>query len=102
MDRATESDEAATIRDAAKATGTEGLVGIQGVGPADPASVPPPEVSGGLGGTNDGTQVAHHSSTAVPGKPMAPITNDPAGGSTDEAQAMDTPVSSPHAERGGG
>ena len=71
---------------------------------ADPSAVNPPSGGGGgLGGTNDGTQVPLKTSTAVPGKPMVPATatNDPAGGSTDEAQAMDTPSSSPHAERGG-
>lgn len=70
---------------------------------ADPSAVNPTIVGGGLGGTNDGTQVPLKTPTAVPGKPMVPTTgtNDPAGGSTDEAQAMDTPSSSPHAERGG-
>ncbi len=102
MDRASESDEVTAIHDAGKATGSEGIVGLEGAGTADPASVPAPEVAGGPGGTSDGSQVAHHSSTAVPGKPMAPIANDPAGSSTEEVQAMDTPVSSPHAERGGG
>ena len=80
----------------------DNLVGLQGVGTADPASVPAPEVAGGIGGTNDGTQVSHHVSTAVPGKPMAPIASDPAGSSTDEGQALDPPAAGPHAERGGG
>ena len=70
---------------------------------ADPSAVSSPLVSGGLGGTNDGTQVPLEPSTAVPGKPMVPLTgnNDPVGGSTEEAQAMDTPASGAHAERGG-
>lgn len=69
--------------------------------PSDPATVAAPMVSGGIGGVSDGTQVTHHVSSAVPGKPMAPIADEPSGSSTDEAQAMDTPASSPHAERGG-
>ena len=70
---------------------------------ADPSIVNPSMVAGGLGGTNDGTQVPFKTSTAVPGKPMVPGTanNDPAGGATLEGQAMDTPTSQPHAERGG-
>ena len=70
---------------------------------ADPSAVNPPMVGGGLGDVNDGTQVPLQTSTAVPGKPMAPstATTDPAGGSTLEGQAMDTPASGAHSERGG-
>lgn len=70
-------------------------------GQAEPADVPAPMAAGGIGGINDGTQVTHHSPTAIPGKPMAPITSDPAGNSTLEGQAMDPPAGSAHAERGG-
>ncbi|MDP9359592.1 MAG: hypothetical protein M3R02_30750 [Chloroflexota bacterium] len=70
-------------------------------GQAEPADVPAPMASGGIGGVNDGTQVNHHSPTPVPGKPMAPIATDPAGNDTLEGQAMDPPAGSAHAERGG-
>ena len=71
------------------------------VGRADPTIVPPDSVSGGIGGTNDGTQVAHRPSTAIPGKPMAPTVDDPVDRTSFEGQASDTPASAPHAERGG-
>ena len=70
-------------------------------GQADPIQVPPAMARGGIGGVTDGTQVSHRVTSAVPGKPMAPIADDPAGGSSLEGQAMDTPVSAPHSERGG-
>lgn len=69
--------------------------------PSDPDGVPPPMVAGGIGGTNDGTQVTRHPPTAVPGKPMSPIADDPAGTSTDEGRALDAP-SSPARTVGGG
>ena len=78
------------------------IVAGQPVGQADPTQVPPAMAAGGIGGVTDGTQVPHHVPTAVPGKPMAPITDEPAGSSTMEGQAMDTSVSSPRAKRGGG
>ena len=71
------------------------------VGKADPTIVPDGSVAGGIGGTNDGTQISHHPATAVPGKPMAPIVDDPVDRTSFEGQANDTPVSEPHAERGG-
>ncbi len=77
------------------------IVAGQGIGQADPVQVPPPMVAGGIGGVTDGTQVTHHVPTAVPGKPMAPIADDPAGGSTEEAQARDAPASGGTAKRGG-
>jgi len=101
MDRAPVSDLGGVMDEVAVEDET-GDVGAPGVGSSDPDSVPPPMASGGLGGVNDGTQVTRHPATPVPGKPMAPIADDPAGNSTEEGQAMDTPVSSPHAERGGG
>lgn len=58
-------------------------------GKADPTEVAAPIVSGGLGGTPDGTQVPHHSPTAVPGKPMAPIADAPSGNDPLNEQAMD-------------
>ena len=70
-------------------------------GQADPLTVPAPMASGGIGGDSDGTQVTHRATSAVPGKPMAPIAEDPAGSSTLEGQAMDTPAREAHAERGG-
>lgn len=79
----------------------QGIVGTPIPGQADPVQVPPPMVAGGIGGVNDGTQVTHHVSSTVPGKPMAPIAGDPAGGSTLEGQAMDTPIAGANAERGG-
>ena len=82
-------------------SGKEGIVGGPIPGRADPMNVPPPMAAGGIGGTNDGTQVTRHVPTAVPGKPMAPIADDPAGNSTEEAQAMDAPASGGTAKRGG-
>jgi hypothetical protein len=82
-------------------SGKEGIVGGPIPGRADPAQVPPPMASGGIGGVNDGTQVTRHTTSPVPGKPAAPITSDPAGSSTLEGQALDTPASGAHAERGG-
>ena len=79
----------------------EGIVGTAMPGQGSPFDVPPAMASGGIGGVNDGTQVTHHVSTPVPGKPMAPIADDPAGGSTLEGQALDPPASGAHAERGG-
>lgn len=58
-------------------------------GKADPTEVAAPMVSGGLGGTQDGTQVPHHSLTAVPGKPMAPIAGAPSDNDPLNEQAMD-------------
>ena len=58
--------------------------------PSDPARVPPPMASGGLGGVNDGTQVSRHSPTAVPGKPMAPIEADRAGTFSDQERGDNT------------
>jgi len=83
------------------ASADEGIVGGAIPGEAYPTDVAPPPASGGVGGVTDGTQVVHRATSAVPGKPMAPIAADPAGGSTLEGQAMDTPASSAHAERGG-
>lgn len=71
------------------------------VGRADPTLIPPPTVAGGIGGTNDGTQVAHHPTEAIPGKPMAPIVDDPNDETSFEGQAQDTPASAPHSERRG-
>lgn len=85
----------------ATASGKQEIVNPAPVGVADPTQVPAAMVAGGIGGVSDGTQVTHHVSSAVPGKPMAPIADDPAGSSTDEAQAMNTPASGAHAERGG-
>ena len=79
-----------------------GVAGGPIAGESSPWDAASPIVAGGLGGETDGTQVVHHSTSAVPGKPMAPIADDSAGGSTLEGQAMDTPSSSAHAERGGG
>lgn len=58
-------------------------------GKADPTEVADPMASGGLGGTQDGTQVPHHSPTAVPGKPMAPIAGAQDGTDELNEQAMD-------------
>jgi ribosomal protein S27E len=93
-------DRCGTLLDPA-GSGKQGLVNPRPVGVADPTQVPPATVAGGIGGTNDGTQVTHHVSTAVPGKPMAPIADDPAGHSTEEGQAMPTPSSAARAGRGG-
>ena len=83
-------------------TGELGSVGAPLAAPMDPLSVPPPSVAGGLGGVSDGTQVTHHATSAVPGKPVAPIADSPVGNSTDEAQAMDPPAGpQAHVERGG-
>ena len=71
------------------------------VGQADPTLTTPPSIGGGIGGTNDGTQVAHQVPTPIPGKPMAPIAGDPTDSTSFEGQAQDTPVSAPHSERGG-
>ena len=71
------------------------------VGKADPTIVPDGSAAGGIGGTNDGTQIAHRPSTAVPGKPMVPTVNDAVDRTSFEGQASDTPVAEPHAERGG-
>lgn len=51
-------------------TGERGIIGAPGVGVSYPLDVPPPEVSGGVGQTTDGTQVPIHPSSAIPGKPM--------------------------------
>ena len=85
----------------ANASGVEGQP-LSGVFPAqaDPIHVPAPMASGGIGRISDGTQVTHSSTSAVPGKPVAPIADDPAGNSTLEGQAMDPPLGA-HAERGG-
>lgn len=79
----------------------EGIINPDVVGVADPVTVSSPMVTGEFGGVSDGTQVTHHASSAVPGKPMAPIASDPVGSSTLEGQAMDAPASAPHSERGG-
>ena len=82
-------------------SGKDVIPGTALPGQADPVHVPPPMASGGLGGTSDGTQVTHHVASPVPGKPVVPTAEDPAGGSTLEGQALDTPASTGHAERGG-
>lgn len=66
----------------------------------DPTEVAPPTVSGGIGGTTDGTQVPHRVPTAVPGKPMPPTTTDPVGNDWDAAEGLDSSQAL-HAERGG-
>ena len=96
----TRCDACGTLIDPSGSSKQEIVVG-QGVGQADPVQVPPPMAAGGIGGTNDGTQVTHQVPTAVPGKPMAPVADDPAGNSTEEAQAMDAPASGGTAKRGG-
>lgn len=58
-------------------------------GQADPTEVPGPMVGGGLGAPQDGTQIRHHSPTAVPGKPMAPIAGARDGTDELNEQAMD-------------
>ena len=93
-------DRCGTLLPAA-GSGKQEIVNPAPVGVADPTQVPAAMVAGGIGGTGDGTQVTHHVPSAVPGKPMAPIADDPAGSSTDEAQAMNTPAAGAHAERGG-
>ncbi len=82
-------------------SGKAGMSNAEIPGQADPVNVPPAEAAGGIGGVSDGTQVSHHVTSAVPGKPMAPIADGPAGGSTMEGQAMNTPASGAHGERGG-
>ena len=94
-------DQCGTLLDPSGVSKQE-LAAAQPVGQADPAQVPPPMAAGGIGGVTDGTQVTQHVPTAVPGKPMAPIADQPAGNSTMEGQAMDTPASSATAKRGGG
>lgn len=94
-------DRCGTLLEAAGG-GEGGIDNPRPVGVADPSRVPPPIVSGGIGGTSDGTQVTHRVSSAVPGKPMAPIADDPAGHSTEEGQAMGTPSSPAPSVRGGG
>jgi DNA-directed RNA polymerase subunit RPC12/RpoP len=46
---------------------------------ADPTEVPPPSASGGLGRPTEGNQVPLRPSSSVPGKPMAPIADEPVG-----------------------
>lgn len=58
-------------------------------GSADPSAAASPVVSAGIGGAPDGTQVPHHPTSAVPGKPMAPIASGPDGNSPLAEQAMD-------------
>jgi hypothetical protein len=45
----------------------------------DPAEIPPPSASGGIGRPTEGNQVPRRPSSAVPGKPMAPIADEPVG-----------------------
>jgi len=80
--------------------GKAGLLGGPTPAPSDPVQTTPAMASGGIGGVNDGTQVTRHVPTAVPGKPMAPFADAPAGHSTDEAQGLD-PGAGPTL-RGGG
>jgi DNA-directed RNA polymerase subunit RPC12/RpoP len=56
--------------------GTE-LVGTPIPGVYYPEDVAPSLTAGGIGDPTDGTQVVHRVTTAVPGKPMAPIADDP-------------------------
>jgi hypothetical protein len=69
------------------------------VGVGDPADVAPAMASGGIGDTPDGTQVTFQVPTAVPGKPMAPNMDDPAGNDSFAQEAME-PGGQEHAERG--
>ena len=84
-----------------RAQGNELPAEMDAVSQADPTIGAPAPASGGIGGTDDGTQVPHRSPTAVPGKPMAPLAADPVDRTSFEGQAQDTPVSEPHSERGG-
>ncbi len=68
--------------------GQREIVSEQPVWVCDPADVAPEMVSGGIGGTPDGTQVTFQVPTANPGKPMAPITSDPAGSDSFAPEAM--------------
>jgi hypothetical protein len=81
-------------------TGQGEIVSEEPVGVSDPADVAPAMASGGIGGTPDGTQVTFQVPTAVPGKPMAPIADNPAGSDSFAPEAMDT-ADAGHAERGG-
>lgn len=72
-------DRCGTLLDVAG--GGEGLPEVATAAPSDPEQTRPPMVAGGLGGVNDGTQVTVRPSAAVPGKPMTPIADGPAGGS---------------------
>jgi hypothetical protein len=54
-----------------------GLAGAPIPGVYYPEDVAPSLVSGGIGDPTDGTQVVHRVTTAVPGKPMAPIEDEP-------------------------
>ncbi|MEA2515939.1 MAG: hypothetical protein QOF33_218 [Thermomicrobiales bacterium] len=65
---------------------------------ADPITVAPPTVSGGIGDLPDGTQVTHRVPTPVPGKPMAPIADTPVG--NDDITPVADPGPGPHVERG--
>ena len=80
--------------------GQREIVSEQPVGVSDPTDVAPAMVSGGIGGTPDGTQVTFHVPTNVPGKPMAPIASEPAGNDSFAPEAMDT-ADRGHAARGG-
>jgi hypothetical protein len=46
---------------------------------ADPTEVPPPSASGGIGRPTEWNQVPLRPSSSVPGKPMAPIADEPVG-----------------------
>lgn len=79
--------------------GPQSITGQPFRGKADPTDVTPPTVGGGIGGVNDGTQVTHRPHEAIPGKPMAPTTNEPAGSDTLLGETMDPPAEP--AKRGG-
>lgn len=72
-------------------SGKGGIVAVPTSAPADPDAVPPAMASGGIGGTNDGTQVVRHAPTAMPGKPMAPIAEEAAAHAADGAHRVDAP-----------
>jgi len=78
---------------------TSGETAIEGEpipGVYDPSDVAPPPASGGIGRTTDGTQAPLQVPTAIPGKPMAPIANSPAGrDSSLGGEEMNVPVELP-------
>ena len=77
-------------------SGETAITGEPMPGEEDTTEVAPPPASGGIGRTTDGTQVPLQVPTAVPGKPMAPIANEPAGRDTWlGSEDMDVPVELP-------
>lgn len=76
-------------------SGETAITGGPMPGKEDATEVAPPPASGGIGRPTDGTQAPLQVPTAIPGKPMAPIANEPAGRDSVFGNEMDVPIELP-------